>query len=347
MKIRVAQLEDAKLWDSYVHQHPESSPYHLMGWRSAIEDAYGHSAHYLIAESGNQVCGLFPVIQMKKPWGNKFSCSLPFCDVGFPLADSPEIKTALEQTALSELGGQLNVRDIEECKLEDMSGKVRMLMNLPESSEELLASFKSKLRSQIRKAEKNGLVFQEESSEEGIEAFYTVFSKNMRDLGSPVHSLTWFKQLFLAYQQNMTIGLVYKGELVVGAGILLFAGGKVSIPWASTLREFNKLAPNMLLYWNLLRVSCDRGCSEFDFGRSTYKEGTYKFKSQWGAQPVRLNWRQYKFGQLVSQKSCSEKETPSSKIKDMIKSLFISGWQRMPLKVCQFLGPKLRKYIDL
>ena len=167
--------------------------------------------------------------------------------------------------------------------------KVRMFLNLPDSSEALMKSFKSKLRSQIRKAEKNGLTFAWGNYED-LDDYYAVFSENMRDLGSPVHSQKWFDAILHNFGANARLGKVTFQGVTVGSCIILTTRNKVAIPWASTLRQYNNLAPNMLLYWNVLKYSCDIGFKMFDFGRSSVGEGTYKFKTQWGAQAIPLTW---------------------------------------------------------
>ena len=67
--------------------------------------------------------------------------------------------------------------------------------------------------------------------------------------------------------------------------------GTLYNPWASSLRQYSKYSPNMLLYWKMLEFACDNGFNYFDFGRSSLDEGTYKFKKQWGASPVPLPWQ--------------------------------------------------------
>lgn len=59
-----------------------------------------------------------------------------------------------------------------------------MLLDLPQNSEALWAGFKSKLRSQINRSDKNGLIFTWGNSDT-LKQFYSVFSANMRELGSP------------------------------------------------------------------------------------------------------------------------------------------------------------------
>ena len=116
-----------------------------------------------------------------------------------------------------------------------------MLLPLPESSEILLSSFKSKLRSQIRKAEKNGLTFELGTSNVLVSDFYNVYAQNMRDLGSPVHAEKWFKAIIKSYGQSSLISVVYHDGQPIGGGVIIKSGDNASIPWASTLRDFNRL----------------------------------------------------------------------------------------------------------
>src|SRR5205807_2558039 len=63
--------------------------------------------------------------------------------------------------------------------------KVSMRLALPPSPEALLSSFKSKLRSQIRSGEKHPFDVLW-GGPELLHDFYAVFTRNMRDLGTPV-----------------------------------------------------------------------------------------------------------------------------------------------------------------
>src|SRR5205823_1737294 len=67
-------------------------------------------------------------------------------------------------------------------------------------------------------------------------------------------------------------------------------GDRTEVPWASSIRAFNALCPNHLLYWEAIQHAAQGQCRLFDFGRSTPNEGTYRFKEQWGARPLALCW---------------------------------------------------------
>ena len=132
----------------------------------------------------------------------------------------------------SNLRGPLKESDAPEANVYmKQTGKVRMLFSLPDSSEKLLASFKSKLRSQIRKAEKNGVQFRW-TGLDGVDSFYAVYCRNMRDLGSPPHSRQWFNSIMTNYGAKARIGLAeYEGQCI-GAGLILSANQLTVIPWA-------------------------------------------------------------------------------------------------------------------
>ncbi len=355
MLIRVANNQDGEKWNRYVSNHPLVSPYHHFGWKKSIENAYDHQCYYLIAENAEkEIVGVLPTVSIRPPLVSGKLCSLPFCDLGASLTNDETIEKALIDQALQlatenklssfeyRAGGQ---RQPKEFTQEQLQGnlKVSMLLDLPCSSEALLSGFKSKLRSQVRKAEKNGLTVALGETNQLLDEFYEVFTCNMKDLGSPTHSKDWFREIIKNYGDDNIVCVIRHEGNPVGAGIVLHLGTIASIPWASTIRKYNKLSPNMLLYWSLLKYSTDSGFKTFDFGRSTYGEGTYKFKQQWGAEPVPLEWSTIDIKDRVI--SYGENSTSDKKMK--IRSLIEAIWQKMPLTATTVIGPKLRKYISL
>ena len=355
ISIRSASLKDQPAWDHYLDKHPDAPPYCRFAWRRAVEQAYGHKAHYLIAEDEEKVCGILPLFVFHIPFLGNTLVSLPYCDAGGVYGDSEEVCRRLIDVAYSSVEKgkvrKLEIRSIKNIEsLEESSnkwnvsintGKVRMLLQLPSNSEELWTSFKSKLRSQVRKAEKNGLIFQW-GGLQNLDDIYKVFAVNMHQLGSPVHSKKWLREIILQYGDRAMTGMVLLGNHVVGMGIILLGPQTVSIPWASTLREFNRLGPNMLLYWNFLKFSADNNFQYFDFGRSTKGEGTYRFKKQWGAEPIPLKWYSYSAGSTNPQEHHFHASSTSN-----LRARVAALWARMPLSVANFIGPHLRKYIKL
>lgn len=356
MIIRHAENKDQVAWDSYTLNHPDATPYHLWPWRSAVMSAYRHQGYYLLAKEKGAVCGVLPLIHLKRPLLHDQLVSLPFCDLAGPLADDQDVAGQLLHGA-AQLARNLNVKSFEirtrsaaitgadtgsapqPCK----TGKVSMLLDLPANAGELWDGFKSKLRSQVRKAEKNGLVFRFGRDEQDINPFYEVFSRNMQELGSPVHSKEFMTAIFACYGDHCRMGLVFFEERPVGCGLILRCGKTVAIPWASTLREYNRLSPNMLLYWNFLEYAADTGATLFDFGRSTPNEGTYRFKAQWGARPFALHWESRALDGTRQLSLSPSTESRSGNGRQFAVEL----WKKLPLPIANLLGPTLRRYISL
>jgi FemAB-related protein (PEP-CTERM system-associated) len=353
VNVRLATPNDSLIWNEYVNAHPNTTPYHHFGWLQSVEQAYQHRNIGAIALEGEVVVGVLPCIEMRRPLLRPAVCALPYCDLGFTLANAPLVAEKLMlfmKQHVSHIKGQtFQLREYINAPATDaeMAGqKVRMLLPLPPTSEELLGGFKSKLRSQIRKSEKNGLRYEILKDGDGLDDFYRIFAINMRKLGSPVHSKEWFVRIFENYKQNSVLSVVYNENMPIGAGITLSSGGVTSIPWASTVAEYNRLAPNMLLYWSLLKEACGNHMHTFDFGRSTFKEGTYRFKAQWGATPQLLNWYDALDAskeQLSSLNNSESEHAPQGKIRPVIEKV----WSKLPLNLTTTLGPRIRKHISL
>ena len=316
----------------------------------------------------NPVVGILPLVHLKHFLFVNSLISIPFFDLGGILAHDVVVEKALLSEAIK-LGQQLKVKSIELRHTQPLSWlnetnsinsthstnpsnsmnpvdpityatkshKVRMLLDLPESSEKLMKSFKSKLRSQIRKPIKEGLNAKI-GGLELLDDFYNIFSVNMRNLGSPVHSRKLMQNVLEAFAGGARIVVVCKGEEPVACSMIAGFKDTLENPWASALREYSRLSPNMLLYWTMLEYACNNGYAHFDFGRSSPDEGTYKFKKQWGAKPETLYWHcislnGHQVGEETSEKSKFEKA--------------ISYWQKMPVPVTKIIGPMIRKHIGL
>ena len=113
-----------------------------------------------------------------------------------------------------------------------------------------MKSFKSKLRSQIKKPIKEGLEAKV-GGPELLEDFYKVFLINMRDLGSPVHSKKLMQNVLVAFLDKAKIIVVYKDRDPLACSLIIEFNDTLENPWASSLREYSRLSPNMLLYWTM------------------------------------------------------------------------------------------------
>jgi len=314
------------------------------------------------------VVGILPLVHLRHWLFGNSLVSMPFCDGGGILATDRVVEQMLVEqalrfaetlhvpvvelrqyhpvTCLGELDitsdvlplGQLEFRSLPGWQVSTTAtNKFRMLLDLPHSPDALMQSFKAKLRSQIRKPIKD-LLTVKIGGLDLLDDFYEVFAANMRDLGSPVHSKELIFQVLTNFREKANLFVVYRHSIPMACSLTLGFKGVLSNPWASSLRRYSHLAPNMLLYWGMLEYACLQGYQTFDFGRSTVGEGTYRFKEQWGAKPAPLFW--YRFTR--------NRHSSSAVTRDKRRmSLARECWRRLPVPVTRVLGPKIRRYISL
>jgi FemAB-related protein (PEP-CTERM system-associated) len=206
-----------------------------------------------------------------------------------------------------------------------------MILELAKDAETQWHGFNAKLRNQIRKAEKSGLTAIV-GGKELLTDFYAVFVRNMRDLGTPVYAEKFFSEVLNFFCDHTRIIVVHLAGEPVAAGLIAWFRDTVEIPWASSIRDYNQFCPNNLLYWTALQYALAHGFARFDFGRSTPGEGTYRFKEQWGAKPIQLNWQYL----LPEGASLPELNTKNPKFEMAIRI-----WQKLPLNLTRLLGPHI------
>lgn len=339
IQVRTDDIEhvDQKVWDDFVAAHSFADHYHLSGWGRVIRQAYGWPALYLTAWEGAALRGVLSVVMLGSR--GKRLISLPFLDYGGICADHPGAIAGLCEAAQRELsnvrGSVLDLRQRRDMPLPlpRYGDKVTMVLELEDSPAKMWEKFKAKLRNQVRKAEKEQLETQW-ARVDGLQDFYEVYVCNMRDLGSPPHSLVFFERVLAEFLEARVL-LVRLREKVIGGGLCLVFQDTMLMPWASSLRPYLRLCPNNLLYWEAIRTACEQGLLRFDFGRSSRGSGTYKFKKQWGTLEEPLYWRSNVCGGDLLDGS-----------EQQMLGFVRQVWRHLPVRLTRLVGPTLRRRIS-
>jgi serine/alanine adding enzyme len=332
---------DAVAWDAFVINYKDSSLYHLSSWRKIIKNVFGHDSYYLCNKNdlGN-ITAVLPLIHLKSSIFGSFLVSMPYFNYGGCLANNVSDRVLLHERAIEIAkkvsASHIEFRDVGEIGILDMperTDKVSMRLGLPDEVDKLWASLGSKLRSQIKRPLRENPVVKTGGADL-LNDFYKVFARNMRDLGTPVYSKVFFMEILKAFEGSCHLVVVYKDNSPVAAGFLIGYKGMMEIPWASSLREFNKYGFNMLMYWEALKLSIEKSCHVFDFGRSSKDSGTFRFKKQWGSSPVQMSWHYWKKdGGGIPMLNPSN---PKYK-------LAINMWKRLPVPIANQIGPLIVK----
>ena len=334
--VSVAPIENPGAdWNHYVESNPAASIYHRADWKELIRKTFGHTGHYLAArDKSGAIVGILPLVHLQSRLFGNFMVSMPYFNYGGAIADHPLVEEQLMRAAMGYATGQgashIEYRDdIPRNGFPARTDKVNMILPLPGSQEALWQTFTPKLRAQIRRPQRENLQVLQ-GGEECLQDFYTVFMRNMRDLGTPVYPKVFFRNILASFPDACRILVIRLDNRPVAAGFLIGHRDRLEIPWASTIRDVNHLSINMLLYWEVLKYAIDRQFGQFDFGRSSKEAGTYRFKQQWGAQPTQLYWHYWlrKGGDL-----------PALNPHNPRYALAIKVWRQLPLFITTRLGP--------
>lgn len=329
----------AREWDAFVDAHADGSPYHHEFVRRFVAEAFGHRSCYLAARRGRRLAGVLPLVQIKSALFGCYFVSLPFFNYGGILAEDDAAREALLEAAAGRCrfaGARhielRHVRPYEHLGLPARTAKVAMVLDLPRTAGELLKQLAGRVRNQVKQSQLACLTVEEGQSDK-LDDFYRVFVANMRDLGTP----TYPRRFFAAFLRHMgDRARIYIARHPNGrpaaASLTITWRGRTEVPWASSVRAYNPLRPNNLLYWTMIERAIERGEREFDFGRSTEGGGTYRFKAGFGAKPRPFFWHYW----LPRGGALPELNPENPKFKVAIRV-----WQLLPVPLTRLLGPRI------
>lgn len=334
-ELSLAPMSDTAEWDAFVRGLPQATFCHLSAWGGVLQQSTGHEPVFLAArDAGGELRGVLPMMHLRSRVFGSRLVSMPFLNYGGPVG-SPDAVERLVERAVAEAQRrgvdrlELRCRERIGTDLETSVHKVAVLLELPDRPEDLWDSFRSKVRSQIRRPMKEGM--EARFGPDQLEPFYRVFRRNMRDLGTPVLPRSLFEAIRVAFPEEAVFAAVYKDDIPVAGGAGFAFAGEFEVTWASALREYSRSAPNMLLYWSLMEEMIRRGVRVFNHGRCTPGGGTHRFKLQWGGDDLPLPWKLWP--------EAGDDEP------GRISRLASAAWQRLPLAMTDRLGPHVARQL--
>lgn len=346
MRIEVAETAPED-WDAFVGGHSHSTAWHYSAAVGIGREAFRLPMWFLSArgETG-RLEGVLPLVEQSSRLFGRFLTSLPFVNYGGVLASGRESFGALASAA-AELGRERGAKHVElrhsgeeelldwPCRLD----KVSMVLPLPASEEHLAKQLGAKLRSQIRRAEREQPEVQWGGAEL-LPEFHRVFSLTMRDLGTPVYPPSFFEAVLRLLADRSSVLIIRApvgGRMIAqAAAIVVQHATRWEVPWAAAGQEAKRRSLNMRLYWEQLLRAVQNGAPAFDFGRSTQGSGTYRFKEQWGARPLQLRWHY---------------SLPEGGVLPMLNAsnpryaMATAAWKRLPLWAANLLGPRIIRHL--
>lgn len=337
--LRIHELvsESVDRWEAFVEHCPDATFFHRAGWKKVIERAFGHRSYFLYAEKEGKIEGVLPLAHLRSRLFGNALISSPFCVYGGAAALSEAARMALEKAA-EDLAVRLNVdylelrgRSLPQANWPVKDLYVTFRKKIEPESEKNFQAIPRKQRAIVRKGIQSNLASEIDADPE---RFITIYSESVRNLGTPVFSRKYFRILYEEFSDDCEVLTVTKAGRPLSSVFSFYFRDEVLPYYGGGTEEARRLKGNDFMYWELMRLACERGCRWFDYGRSKKGTGSYSFKKNWGFEPEPLFY-QYR---LVKADKVPDINPLNPKY-----HLFITLWKHLPLPVANTIGPLLSR----
>jgi FemAB-related protein (PEP-CTERM system-associated) len=339
-RVRLASDQDAERWNAWVDATTEGNFYQRYEWQLLNRQVLHHATFSLLAERDDEVVGVLPLVHVRSRLFGSILCSMPFVNFGGPAARDHETASELIRQACRLAEGKgcdyLEIRTNRLMPgLTETSTKVSMILSLKGGPDQIWDGFKSKHRTNLRRALQEGLMVRA-GGPELLGPFYELMERGWRDLGTPLYEKAYFRRILEHFGPRVRIFVAYKDQIPVATAFNGHFRDTVEGMWAAGDPAYRQLQPNYTLYWSMIKDAAERGFKRFHLGRSSAGSGAAAFKARWNAIPEPLFWNYH----LVKATNL-----PALNPDNPRYDLAIRSWRRLPLAVTRMIGPPLARLI--
>lgn len=301
---QIQPLDDSR-WDEFVNDCEESSIFHSRGWLEALRRTYRYqpvvfttSGPGLPLEDGLLFCRVDSWLTGKR------LVSLPFSDHCAPLigrsGSLPRLFRAVEQDVRSE---KLRYAEIRPLQPVDVSATLpcstysyclHQLDLTPDLSAIFANCHKDSTQRKIRRAEREGLVYDEGTSRSLLDSFYQLLLITRRRHGVPPQPKKWFQNLLECMGSALKIRVAFKDHQPIASILTLRHKHNLVYKYGCSNAAFHNLGAMQLLFWRSIEEAKHEHLLSFDFGRSELQNtGLITFKDRWGCARSTMTYSRY------------------------------------------------------
>ncbi len=266
-------------WARFVARHPQASVFHSPKWLGALQSAYGYQPVAVSTDDSESELTNGLVYCAVSSWltGGRL-VSLPFSDHCEPLVESA---SDLEKILLF-LERQVDEGKWKHIELRPMSlapnGNTRLgksstycfhRVDLSPSLEQLLGHcHKDNIQRKLRRAGREGLKYEEGTSEDLLEKFYRLLLMTRRRHRLPPQPREWFRALIASFGTDLKIRVVSKGDVAVASILTLSHKKSIVYKYGCSDPAYNNMGGTVLLLWKTIEEAKAAGMQQLDLGRS-------------------------------------------------------------------------------
>ncbi len=340
-RIRFDNRSDFDRWQEFVEGRSDSHCADLAEWRPLFRELYGIEDYSYICVDGDRTVGALSLYHIRSPFMGRMLVTCCFYGYGGFYWESEAARDLLLDEALA-VARKLKVDYLELRLTQELPAPYKSNIDFSEynldcgaPAEEIWNDrLASNVRQNIRKSRKQALEF---NLSDCYGPCFDLLRRTLRAHGTPFHGERYFELLGKHLGSRVRYSEVRHQERMVAAGITVRFKGSIITPYIGSLAESRALRANYFQYWSLIEHCVEQGLNEFQMGRSPRESTHAKFKKKWGCEerPVYYNY-------LVvnPRKGYRAVSRPSP-----LYVLATRVWQRLPLALTTWVGPRLFRYI--
>jgi len=301
---KIDPLGDSR-WAEFLQRHARASIFHTPGWLEALRRTYGYQpVAFTTSAPAEELADGLLFCRINSRFTGRRLVSLPFSDHCEPLTSDLENLTVflryLEENLKKEKWRYVELRPLI-SRGKSLSGFTQNqtsfvhIVDLNRTPEEIFRSFhKDSIQRKIRRAEREGLLYEEGRSEQLLDQFYRLLLGTRRRHQLPPQPREWFRNLVDCLGDQLKIRVASRGGQPMASILTLEFKGVMVYKYGCSDAQYHNLGPMHLLFWKTIQEACNKRLKEFDLGRSDADNaGLVEFKDRWGATRTTLDYLRY------------------------------------------------------
>jgi CelD/BcsL family acetyltransferase involved in cellulose biosynthesis len=297
-------LKDPR-WCAFLKSHPRASVFHTIAWLEALRRTYGYKPiAFTTSPPGADLENGLVFCQVESWMTGSRLVSLPFSDHCELLVDDPtdqqHLLSALEHRFHEENWRYIEMRPLRKANLpagvfQECETYCFHQLDLSLDLDTLFRKFhKDSTQRKIRRAEREGINFEEGHSKSLLDAFYHLQLLTRRRHRLPPQPKRWFLNLIDCFGDALQMRVASKDGQPAAAILTLRFKDTLVYKYGCSDSQFNNLGGMHLLFWSSIQEAKKSGLQFYDLGRSDADNvGLITFKDRWGAERSTMTYTRF------------------------------------------------------
>ena len=294
-------------WPEFLQRNPRASIFHTAGWLDALKRTYGYEpVAYTTSAPGAQLGSAWVFSRIRSWLTGRRMVSLPFSDHCDPLVDTPlhleELSRALRQERDEHRWNYIEYRPLSAEPVMDGFESSQTFcfhrLHLQHTLVELFGGLhKDSTQRKIRRADREGVTYEEGYSEPLVNQFYRLLVLTRRRHQLPPQPRKWFSNLASCMGDRLKIRVASSQGIPIASILTLRFKSTLMYKYGCADDRFFRLGGMQMLLWRAIEEAKESSLQEFDLGRSEPSDkGLIVFKDRLGATRTTVSYFRYPAG---------------------------------------------------